>query len=320
MITPGEAKARWQGSVIPLVTPFQQNGELDLASLRENVRWLLDRGARLGNTVFLVAGSGGDFTVMSLEERLLVIRAVAEVTDGRVPIIAGAQSTDLRDCVAIAQLCADLSLDAIQISAPYFYDVRYDDALAWIKEIAHKAKVGFAIYNHYYSGSKFDVPIELVEQLLKIENSVGVKWASPDIEKYYAGLRRFLPHVTVVDNMFLPVESHLRGCKAYVSHIPNFCPEFMWRIWELMEAGRYVEAQGLHDSIMVPYSLLVGQIMSATAGEGVFVRPFMTAAGLKGGHSRLPSRDIVLTREIRDQVNELVVLTQTLSQSATLDR
>src|SRR5690348_899472 len=96
MITPEEARARWRGVVAPLVTPFAADGSLDLRSLQANVQWLLDRGARQGNTILLVAGSGGDFTSMTLEERKEVIKVVAEVAAGRLPIIAGAQSLDIR--------------------------------------------------------------------------------------------------------------------------------------------------------------------------------------------------------------------------------
>ena len=145
-----------------------------------------------------------------------------------------------------------------------------------------------------------------MERLLDIPNSVGVKWATPDIEKFYAGISRFLPRVAVVDNMLLPIESHMRGCGASVSHVSNYCPEFFWQVWGLMEEGKYQKAQALHDAFMLPYSELVGQIAAATAGEGVFVRPFMATVGLNGGYSRLPSRDKVVTPEIQEEIRKLI--------------
>jgi 4-hydroxy-tetrahydrodipicolinate synthase len=307
-----EIRNRWRGIVIPLVTPFQANGELDVAALRQNVRWLLDRGAALGNTVFLVGGSGGDFTVMTLAERLQIIETVTEVVAGQVPIIAGAQSCDIRDCIAIGQRCAELGVDAIQISGPYYYDLRPDDLLAWFIELGRQVDVGFALYNHYYSGSKYDIPIDMVEELLKLPSSVAVKWSSSDISKFYEGLQRFLPQVTVVDNTFLMVEAHLRGCRAFVSHIPNFCPEFTWHIWSLLEDGHYQVAHECYDAFMTPYSQVVGQIAASTSGEGVFVRPFMAAVGLVGGASRLPSRDAVVTPALQHEITALVALAHSL--------
>jgi 4-hydroxy-tetrahydrodipicolinate synthase len=306
MITTEEAKARWRGVVIPLVTPFKGNGDLDLAGLKRNVRWLLERGARMGNTIFLAAGSGGDFSVMTVEERKQVISAVAETVGDRAPVIAGAQSTDIRDCIAIARHCTALSIDAIQISGPYYYDGRPDDFVAWMEELARHTDIGFALYNHFYSGAKYDVPIELIERLLDLPNSVGVKWASANVNKFYEGIHRFSPRAAVVDNTLLVVESHVRGCRAFVSHVPNYYPEFCWKIWDLVEASAYREAQATYDQFMIPYRRLIAQVQARTAGEGIFVRPFMEAMALTGGCSRLPSRDAVVTPEIRQGMRDLL--------------
>ena len=297
MLTRNEAIARWQGVLAPLVTPFAEDGAIDFAALRNNVSWLIDRGARLGNTVFLAAGSGGDFPMMNQEERAQVIATIAEVTAGRVPIIAGVQSLDVRETIALCQRCEDLGIDAVQISGPFYYGGRPDDVIAWMEEIARHTRVGFAVYNNWYTG--FDMPLDLVERLVELPNAIGVKWASPSVEIFQEGIRRFVGRVAVVNNTFTTVLGHLLGARCFVSHWPNFCPEFPWRIWQLLEAGQYQVAQTELDRVMVPYQALVAKIARATAGEAVFVRPLMAAVGLNGGRSRLPSRDAAVTPEIR---------------------
>ena len=304
MITREQAKERWRGVLAPLVTPFTASGELNLAALRTNVGWLFDRGARHGNTVLLAGGSGGDFPMMNLEERRQVISVVAEVADGRAPIIAGVQSLDIRETIALCRLCEELGIDAVQISGQFYYDGRPDDVVAWLTEVARQTRVGFAVYNNWYTG--YDMPLDLIEELLAIPNSVGVKWASPSIDVFQEGVRRLLPRVAVVNNTFNTIIGHMLGSRCFVSHWPNFCPEFCWRIWDLMEAGDYGTAQREFDRVMVPYQALVARIARATAGEAVFVRPAMAAAGLDGGYSRLPSRDAAVTPEIREGFRSLL--------------
>ncbi|MSP13662.1 MAG: dihydrodipicolinate synthase family protein [Chloroflexi bacterium] len=306
MITPEQAKARWRGVVIPLVTPFKKNGDLDLDALRTNVQWILDKGARQGNTILLAAGSGGDFTTMNIAERKQVIKTVADVTGDRLPIIAGVQALDIRDCIDLCKFSESLGIDGVQISGAFYYDGRAADVIAWIQEVARHTKVGFAAYNHFYSGAKYDLPIDVAEKLLEIPNVVGLKWASADFDKFQEGVRRFSPRVAVVNNTFVTILGHMLGCQAFVSHWPNFYPEFCWRIWDLMEAQRYVEAQHEFDRVMRPYSAMVGKIARQTAGEGVFVRPGMAAVGLNGGYSRLPSRDEAVTPEIREEFRRLL--------------
>ena len=306
MLTVEEAKERFRGVVVPLATIFTDDGSLDTDATAANAQWIIDQGGRQGNTIFLVAGSGGDFSVLSTEERKQVIKSVAEVSGGRVPTVAGVQSTDIRVAIELCQFCEEAGIDAAQMSAAYYYDVKAEDAIAWHEEVARHTKVSFAAYNHFYSGSKYDMPADVAERLLDIPNTVVVKWGSPSVANFYDGVRRLLPRAAVVDNSLMPVLGHKLGCRAWISHVPNFYPQHSWKVGDLLEEGRYEEAQQLYDAFMLPYFELAGQIQQATAGEGVFVKPFMEAVGLRGGHSRLPSRDAAVTQEVREGIRKLM--------------
>ena len=306
MLTIDEAKARLQGVVVPIATIFTEDGELDIDGTASNVQWLIDQGARQGNTVFLAAGSGGDFTALSTEERRQVIRAIVDVSGGRVPVMAGVQSTDIRVVIELCQLCEDLGVDAAQISAAYYYTVTPEDAVAWHEEVARHTNVGFAAYSHWYSGSKYDVPVDLMARLVELPNTIAVKWGSPDMGSHLEGLRRFVPLTAVVDNSPLVVLGHILGCRGWISHVPNFLPQHSWRVWDLMQLRRYEEAQRVFDDFMVPYGEIIGGIGSQTAGEGVFVKPWMAAMGLRAGGSRLPSRDAAATPETHAEIRALL--------------
>lgn len=303
MITVEQAKQRWEGVLVPVVTPFKEDGALNLDALQHNVQWLIDRGARQGNTVFLAAGSGGDFTSMNLTERKQVITTIAQVVDGRAPVIAGAQALDVRDSIAICQHCEELPVDAVQISGAFYYDGRPDDVVAWMEYVAQETSIGFAIYNNWYTG--YDMPLDLIDRLLEIPNSIGVKWSSPDAEVFLDGCHRLADRAAVVNNTFLTIPGHLAGLRSFVSHIANYQPEWCWHIWDLMEAGSYREAQQEIERVMQPYRALVARVARQTGGEGVFVRPAMAAVGLDGGYSRLPSRDAAVTPEIREGFQQM---------------
>jgi len=304
MLTVEEMKERWWGAVVPLVTVFKEDLSLDLPALQSNVQWLMDKGASIGNTIFLVAGSGGDFSAMSAEERKQVIRTVAEVTEAQVPLVAGVQSTDIRVCIELCNFCEECGYDCVQLSGPYYYDGRPGDTMAWMQEVAKHTDVGFAVYNNWYTG--YDMPIDLIDEMLDIKNSVAVKWGSPHVFTYMEGVQRFLPKAVVVDNMLLPVLSYLLGVRAFISHGPNFCPEHSWRVIDYLREGKYEEAQVEYDRYWVPWSKLISQVAAQTGGEAVFVRPAMEAAGLKAGYSPLPSRDEVITSELRKEFKKLV--------------
>ena len=304
MLTVDDARARWRGVLAPIVTPFDEQGALDLDALQANVEWLFERGARHGNTVVLTAGSGGDFPMMDLAERKSVITATTEVVGDRAPIIAGVQSLDIRDTIALCQHCESLGLDAVQISGPFYYDGRPGDVLAWFEQVARETGIGFAVYNNWYTG--YDMPLALLDELAAMPSSIGVKWASPAQATLEEGFTRLSNHVAVVNNTFQTILGHQLGSRCFVSHWPNFHPEWCWRIWELMEAGAYDDATREFDAVMVPYQAIVAQIAARTAGEGVFVRPLMAEAGLRGGRSRLPSRDEAVSPDLHEGFRRLL--------------
>lgn len=307
MITVEQAKKRFRGVCVPIITIYKDDGSLDLDGLASNVQWMIDQGAREGNTIFLAAGSGGDFTVLSVEERKQVIKTVADVSAGRIPTMAGVQSTDIRDVIELCQYGEKVGIDLAQISGAYYYDPKPDDVVAWHEEVARHTSIGFSAYSHWYSGSKYDVPVSLIERLLDIPNTVAVKWASPKVGNFVEGMRRFVPRAAVVNNGgVLAVYSHILGARGWVSHVPNFFPEFCWRVHDLMEEHRYQEAQRVYSEFMGAYSKLRAAVQASTAGEGIFVKPGMEAAGLVGGRSRLPSRDIAVTAEVREGFRKLL--------------
>jgi len=288
MITRPEALGRWKGVLIPIVTPFTKTGELNLSALYDNTRWLIERGATLGNSILLAAGSGGDFTSMNVTERIEVISTIARASAGALPVIAGAQSLDIRESVEICQACEALGVDGVQISGPYYYDGRPGDVIAWLETIASQTSIAFALYNNWYTG--YNMPLTLVERLLEIPNVSGLKWSAPDMPTFFEGVRRFAGKLAVINNTFNAVPGYLAGCTAFVSHIPNFWPEFGWRILDLMESDRYEEAQAEFDRVMEPYEALVGQIRRPRGWP-------LTAALARRGHRRGATGDVLPLRQ-----------------------
>ena len=81
---------RLLGCGTALVTPFTEQGQVDLPALRALVDWQIVEGID-----FLVAcGSTGEAQTLDEGERERVVAAVVEVAAGRVPVMAGATSND----------------------------------------------------------------------------------------------------------------------------------------------------------------------------------------------------------------------------------
>ena len=83
-----------------------------------------------------------------------------------------------------------------------------------------------------------------------------------------------------------------------------------------MTAGQYDEAQRVFDEFNLEYGKIRSAITEHTAGEGIFVKPFMKHMGRPSGPSRLPSRDNVVTPEVMGMIKDLMDRADSIVESA----
>ena len=306
MIAVDEARQRLRGVMMAVPTILRDGGRsLDLEATAANLQWVIDRGARQGNTILIAGGAAGEFPMMNLDERRRVIGTICRTAAGKLPVIAGVQSTNILETIELCQFCEQQGVVGVQMGGPYYYDGRPGDVTAWVEEVARHTQVGFIIYNNWYTG--YDMPLDLIERLLAIPNSIGVKWSSPNTSVFYTGIHRLQPQAVVLDNGLWPVVPHMLGCRAFFSWLPPFYPERAWQVWELLEQGSYLEAQQAFDEFMVPLLELFGRVEARSGGQGLLTRTAMAAIGLPVGECRLPSRDEAIAPEIREDFRKLMV-------------
>ena len=303
-MTADEARRRWRGPVVPVLTIFRDDLSLDLDGLRTNVRYLLDAGARVGNTVLLVCGAGGDFPVLTTEERRQVAETVADEVQGRVPIIVGIEHTSTLTCVELAQHAAELDADAVQVCPPYYYTPSPEDVFNHFQTISDSARVGIVVYNTYWTAP--NIGLDNMARLLSLGNVIGMKWAAPTDAECEQGYERFAGQAAIVANTADFVSTHKRGAVAWISHVSNFWPHHDWRILQLMEAGEYDRAQDEIDSFNTDFREFRAQMEAQTSGEGHAIKQIMELVGLVGGPSRPPTRYVPMTEQQRESLTRLL--------------
>src|SRR5947207_2793488 len=75
----------FHGSMVALLTPMRENGDIDYLCLRNLVDWHVAQGT----DSILVMGTTGEPATLSAEEKENVIKTVVEQVHGRIPVIAG---------------------------------------------------------------------------------------------------------------------------------------------------------------------------------------------------------------------------------------
>lgn len=286
---PKKIVARLSGCYIPLPTLYHgPDLNVNLKEMRRHVRFLLDGGVRQGNGVLLTGGAAGDFTSLSVAERLQIAEAVLEEAAGKVGVVVGGQSANPREVLALARGAAKLGATAIQVSPPFYQTYTDDDVFAFFKSVGEAADIGIVVYNTYW---KYKISFQVIDRLLLLPNVVGLKWAADSAYEYNKGLRSFAKRTLVIDNQLQFVLTHMLGGRGIDTHPSNYWPEWGVRLWGLLQDGKYTEAEASITKVLMPFYDLLFEIMQFTGSEGNLDKLCMELIGFERSPPRPPVRD-----------------------------
>src|SRR5580693_2458306 len=114
-MSPGQQDSPRFGRVVTaMVTPFDEDGALDLPAAVALARWLAEHGS----DGLVLSGSTGESSVLTDDEKADLWRAVAEAVT--IPVIAGTGSNDTPHTVAMTARAAECGVDGILLVTPYY--------------------------------------------------------------------------------------------------------------------------------------------------------------------------------------------------------
>jgi dihydrodipicolinate synthase/N-acetylneuraminate lyase len=285
-----EAKRLFRGPMVSVATPFTADYALDLGALRDNIRFMVERGMRTGQGVLLVAAAGGEFPMLSLEERQQVIKASVEAARGEVPVAASIQFVGTREAVALARYAHEVGAALGQLSAPYYYPPSDADIFGLFQAVSAQSDLPIMIYNNWWN--TLNMNLGMVERLAELHNVAALKWSAPSFGQLTEGLVRFHDRLAIVDNEVQFVWAHMLGAVSFITHVSNFWPAYPLAIWQLLEAGAYAQVPAKLAEFQWKWDKWVEQVTQETEGEGPFIKAAMEEVGLRVGPPRLPARPV----------------------------
>ena len=297
-----QAQATFRGPMISVATPLTADFELDLTALRDNIRFMIDRGVRQGQGVLLVAAAGGEFPMLSMDERKEVTRVSVEAAGGEVPVATSIQFNGTREAVELANYAHQVGASLGQLSAPYYYEPPDGDIHAHFQTVSEESDLPIMIYNNWWN--TLNMNLDMVERLSQLRNVVVLKWSAPSWREYTEGLHRFADRLAIIDNEGQHVWSHMMGAVGFITHLSNFWPEYPLAIWNLQQQKAYEQIILQLAAFKWPWRKWIGKVVKETEGEGPFIKAAMEEVGLPAGPPRAPARPV--GEELRKELRQLL--------------
>ncbi len=169
----------FKGAITALITPFNDNGEIDEKALINIIDWQIEEGIN----GLVPVGTTGESPTLSHEEHKRVVEITINAAKGRVPIIAGAGSNSTREAVDMAVFAQNAGADAVLCVSPYYNKPNQEGLFEHFSTIAKSISIPLILYN-IPPRSIVDISIETMKRLRnECPNIIGVKDATADLSR-----------------------------------------------------------------------------------------------------------------------------------------
>lgn len=230
-----------RGCGTAIVTPFRDDGAVDLEALRGLADWQVSEGIN-----YLVAcGSTGEAQTLSPDERQEVVAAVIDAVRGRVPVMAGATDNDTRRAVEETRRMCALGVDFILTAGPYYNKPTQEGLYRHFSAVADAATVPVCLYN-VPGRSAVNLLPETVLRLAAHPNIAAIKEASGSVEQAMRIIQGRPDGFLVLSGEdALTVALMSVGGDGLVSVTSNEAPRLMTAMTTAMAAGNTAEARAV---------------------------------------------------------------------------
>jgi 4-hydroxy-tetrahydrodipicolinate synthase len=166
---------RFGAVLTAMVTPFDDDGGLDLDGAAALARWLVEQG----NDGLVVAGTTGESPVLSDTERVDLFRAVVEAVT--VPVVAGSGTNDTQHSVEMTKAAEAAGAAGILAVTPYYNRPSQAGIEGHFRAIASATSLPVMLYDIPIRAGRKIAHDTLIRLLREVDNITAVKDAANDV-------------------------------------------------------------------------------------------------------------------------------------------
>jgi len=291
-----------KGIIVPLITPFGDDGEIDFIGVRQVVDFVVSGGVH----AVMVGGTTGEGMLLDLGERKALCEAVLAQVNGRVPVIVHTGCIDTRSTIELSRHASAAGANLLSAIVPYFFTLSEEQVYRHFLSVAESVPdMPFLLYA-FPGNAKNDISPALLGRLLQASpNIVGIKSSNDDLVRFQeyvqVGGEGFIPCFGVDELM---LGGLVLGSQAQISGNANSFPEPFIQLYNAFQTGDIQRAQQLQK--------LVNAIVDIHhAGQTpAFFKASLKLRGVRTGKVRPPMRELTPAEleEVKHKVMALGLL------------
>ncbi len=261
-----------------MVTPFNQQGEVDYQAAKELALRLVENGS----DGLVISGTTGESPTLTTEEKLALYTTVVEAVGGKATVIAGTGSNDTKKSVELTKEAERTGVDGILAVAPYYNKPPQEGIFRHFKTIAESTALPVMVYN-IPGRTGINITPSTMRRLAEVKNIVALKESAGDLNQA-AEMVRVLPKDFLVysgdDSLTLPMLSV--GATGVVSVASHLVGRRMKTMIDEYCQGDVAKAAEIHNELLPLFKVLF------ITTNPIMVKAALNLLGIEVGTTRLP--------------------------------
>lgn len=272
-----------EGSWVALITPFNNQGKLDIDGFRR----LVDFQKANGTSGLLLMGSTGEPTSLSQEERKFIIEEMTPYCKGKIAVFYGVTCGSTAQTIELAQFAQKKGADGVMLVVPPYIAPPQGAVYSFLKSVCQSVDIAVAVYNNPARVIVNIDPPTIIRLFGECPNLVADKEAVPSVAQLASVMEGTGGRLRLLccdaPNYALTIPTLGMGGHGTANVTGNAAPREMvelskpWRSWEDVIRGR---------ELYFEYLPLMEAAYSAT--NPVAIKAMVKLMGLPSGDPRPP--------------------------------
>jgi dihydrodipicolinate synthase/N-acetylneuraminate lyase len=257
-------KKKYQGVVVPLVTPLTEAYQLDRPAVEKMMSNL-----RANEAMPFILGTTGESASLPAPIKKDYVREVVQLKSADMMLYAGISSNCLEETIDFANYCFDSGIDAVAATLPSYYSLSESQMKRYFEQLANQLNGPLIIYN-IFATTHMSIPLAVIDELSYHPNIVGTKDSERSSERLNESLSLWANRADFSHFMGWAAKSAqalLYGSDGLVPSTGNLFPGIYRDMMKAVRAGDADKAYGYQNQ-----SDVFGQLYQSgrTLGESLW--------------------------------------------------
>ncbi len=285
---------KWEGIFPALTTPFTATDELDMSLFEKSLIMQLEAGVK----GVVLAGSLGEASTLTKQEKEKLVKFSVEKIDGEIPVILNIAEGSTREALKQVKLAKEWGADGLMVLPPMRYNADDRETVQYFKVIADSTDLPIMIYNNPID-YKIEVTLNMFEELQCCSNITAVKESTRDMTNVTKMKNRFGSRYKILCGVdTIAMEELMLGASGWVAGLVCAFPKETVAIYNLVKSLKIQEAF----EIFSWFKPLLELDLHAKLVQ--YIKLAATQTGLSSEYVRSPR--LMLSGEEREQVLRII--------------